>query len=156
MTAAPNETPNERVSHADKVGAVEDLGTLTELPRRSNNLVPGRVRQYNPFDALVVETYQTGKPRLAVADDLESAKVLIRRAAEHAGLGVDVVATVAPDGRDAVAYLARDKRPKVAITAPSAPSSAEAPSTAPAGSEAEGMQSYDDDPEDETGVAAVG
>jgi hypothetical protein len=151
MTAATNEPPNERVSHADKVGSVEDLGTLAEMPRRSNNLVPGRVRQYNPFDPLVVETYQTGKPRLAVADDLESAKVLIRRAAEHAGFGVDVVATVAPDGRDAVAYLARDKRPKV--TAPTPPG---APTATPAETEAEGMASYDDDPDDEPGVTAVG
>lgn len=153
MTAPTSgtEPANARVSHLDKVGSVEDLGTLEALPRRTNNLVPGRVRQFNPFDNLVIETHRTGKPRLAVADDLESAKVLIRRAAARADLGIDVVPTIAPDGRNALAYLARDKRPKTPNAAEGGAAEGGAVET-PNGAapvdqtdQESGLESYDDD-----------
>lgn len=133
----------DRTNHAEQVGTVEDLGILDALPKRPSNLPPGRGRQFNPFDSLVVETHTTGKPRLAVADDLESAKVLIRRAAAHANLGVDIVPTVAPDGRDAVAYLAREKREKKDAAAGSS-------SADQVDADAD-VESYDEDADDETG-----
>lgn len=119
-------------NHLSAVGTIEDLGPVENLPVTQTAFGAGRTRHYNPFDTLVRSTYETGKPRLAVADNLTSARVLIRRAAEHAGLGVDIVQTVAADGRAAVAYLARDKRPKApksTTPAPPAPAPAVAPSS---------------------------
>lgn len=99
-----------KIRHSENVGAVTEVAVLDSLPKRpSNGAAPGRGREPNPFDAGVGASYVDGKPRLVIADDLESAKVLIRRAAEHQGLGVDVVPTE-HDGRPALAYLARAKR----------------------------------------------
>lgn len=132
-------TTTERINHSEQVGTVEDLGTIQALPKRPITAPPGRGRQHNPFDDLVLLTVQTGLPRLAVADDLESAKVLIRRATARAGLGVDMLMTVTEDGRDAIAYLARPKRVRKSSTT-------QTPAVAPQPSEAaDGMESYDED-----------
>lgn len=139
MTASTS----ERTNHAEQVGNIEDLGSLDALPKRPINAPPGKGRQYNPFDDKVVETFQTGRPRLAVADDLESAKVLIRRAAAHANLGIDIVPTVTPDGRDAVAYLARAKRVKKDAAADEAADSSSGATTD------DDVESYDEDDQDE-------
>ena len=81
------------------------------------------------------------KIRCLLADDLESAKVLIRRAAARAGLGIDVVPTVAPDGRDALAYLAREKR----VREPKSDTAADNATVDQADTTDDGMESYDDD-----------
>lgn len=134
----------DRTSHADQVGTIEDLGTLDALPKRAVTAPPGRGRQFNPFDDKVVETFESGRPRLAVADDLASAKVLIRRAAAHAGLGIDIVPTVAPDGRDAIAYLAREKRETKKADA----AATSTPDANPA--EADDVESFDEDADDQS------
>jgi len=98
------------IRHSQNVGTVRDLGAIDELPPRPPSGA-GSSRQANPFDEGVALSYSSGKPRMAYADNLDSAAILIRRAAMHRGWGATIVPTEADDGTPVLAYLVHPKLP---------------------------------------------
>jgi hypothetical protein len=96
------------IRHSMNVGTVRDLGPLAELPKMPYNGA-GHPRDVNPFDEGVRLSFETGQARSAYVDNIDSARVLIRRAAKHLGIGVTIVPTLADDGATPViAYQAHD------------------------------------------------